>query len=489
MLPTLRRPHHTAQNPNIELCYLARPAGGTSGEASMATNFPYEKMVLVCTKEKPDGAPSCMAAGSGAVLDAFKSEVARAGLAERVLVTNSGCLGLCKRGPNVIVQPDGCWYTGVQPHEVSAIVERHLAQGQPVERKDPDAEAIRQEAAETKERARRSLAARAAAGFLPEDVDAMARFQPARVLLTAVELDVFSALGDSGASARAVAEKRSLSPHGTEGLLNALVALGILKKEGDRFIDGAVASEFLRAGAPHDARGALMHSVHLWNRWSTLTEAVRQGTSVLPRDTAEEPAEWTEAFIAAMHRNASVRAPIVVGALDLAGVERVLDVGGGSGAYAAQFARAKPDLRATVLDLGSVVPLTRRYLDASGVSDRVETIVGSLHQERLGEGYDLVFLSAICHMLSPEENQELVGKVFQALRPGGRMVIQDFILDDAKTGPKTGALFALNMLVGTERGSAYSGAEYLGWSREAGFAEAKVVPIPGPTDLVVARRE
>ena len=114
--------------------------------------------------------------------------------------------------------------------------------------------------------------------------------------------------------------------------------------------------------------------------------------------------------------------------------------------------------------------------------------MGNIGDDRYGVGYDLVFLSAICHMNGPEENRRMLAKAFAALAPGGRVAIQDFILNPDKAGPKTGALFALNMLVGTRAGGTYNEAEYAAWLSDAGFGEIRRVRLPGPTDLIVARK-
>jgi hypothetical protein len=113
---------------------------------------------------------------------------------------------------------------------------------------------------------------------------------------------------------------------------------------------------------------------------------------------------------------------------------------------------------------------------------------GDLRRGPLGEGYDLVFVSAICHMLSPEENCELLGRCFAALGPRGRIVLQDFILDPEKTSPKSAALFALNMLTGTRAGSTYSEPEYTAWLNGAGFRNIRRLHTPGPASLMVAER-
>lgn len=111
-----------------------------------------------------------------------------------------------------------------------------------------------------------------------------------------------------------------------------------------------------------------------------------------------------------------------------------------------------------------------------------------MRKDDFGSGFDLVFISAICHMNSPEGNIELLQKSFKALSENGRVVIQDFILNNDKTSPRTASLFALNMLVGTRAGSSYSEAEYADWLKRTGFGDIKLIRLPGPTALMVAKR-
>jgi cyclopropane fatty-acyl-phospholipid synthase-like methyltransferase len=166
----------------------------------------------------------------------------------------------------------------------------------------------------------------------------------------------------------------------------------------------------------------------------------------------------------------------------------MLDVGGGSGAYSIAFAESNPALRAEILDLATVEPIALRHIRAAGVEDRVKVRVGDLRSGNFGEGHDLVFLSAICHMLSPAENLALLHRCHQALVAGGRVVIQDFILEADKTAPRFAALFALNMLVGTPGGSSYSETEFAAWLADAGFREIRHVRLPGTTGLMIASR-
>ena len=441
---------------------------------------PFRYHVFVCDQKKPEGAPSCCARGSVKVIETLRAEVAAQGLGDQVQITTCGSLGLCESGPNMVVYPEGVWYSGVTPADVAEIVREHFGNGRVVGRlARPDEASVRAEIEENKRRRLAAMKAQQAAGVLPDDIAGLLRaFQESRVLLTAVELDLFTAVGN-GATAADVAKQIGTDPRATGMLMNALAALELLEKTDGVYKNTPVMARYFTAGSKDYARPSTMHTVHLWKRWSTLTEAVRAGTAV----SAERGDDWTEAFIAAMHRNASGRAAQVVAAVGAEGVRRMLDVGGGSGAYSIAFAKANPDLHADILDLGDVVSIAQRHIREAGVENRVKTCVGDLRSDAFGTGYDLVFISQICHMLGVEGNRELIRKAHHALAPGGRIVIQDFMFG------RTAALFALNMLVGTKEGSTYSEAEYAGWLREAGFHDIRPVRLPGgPSSLMIAQR-
>jgi (2Fe-2S) ferredoxin/SAM-dependent methyltransferase len=447
---------------------------------------PFRHHVFACEQRKPDGLPCCAARGSTAVIEALRREVTTQGLLDAVQITPCGSVGLCEHGPNIVVYPEGTWYSGVTPADVPEIVREHLGKGRPVARlvRSDDA-SLKAEIETSRRRAVEARRAQEAAGAVPDDLLRLVRgFQESRIVLTGLELDVFTAVG-AGASAETVARACEVDPRGMTVLLNALTALGLLAKKDGVFENTPLTARFLAAGSKDDARDALKHNLSLWQRWSTLTGAVRAGHAVLTGETRERGDAWTIPFIAAMHRNAAMRAPLVVEAVGAGGVKRMLDVGGGSGAYSIAFARANPALEAEVFDLPTVVPIAQRHVDEAGVQSRVRTRTGDLRSDPFGTGYDLVLVSAICHMLGPEANRDLFARIRKALVPGGRVVVQDFIVDDSGTAPAHAALFAVNMLVGTEAGSTYSEAEYRHWLQGAGFTTVRLVKLPGPSDLVI----
>jgi (2Fe-2S) ferredoxin/2-polyprenyl-3-methyl-5-hydroxy-6-metoxy-1,4-benzoquinol methylase len=448
---------------------------------------PFRYHVFVCDQQKPEGAPCCAARGSGKTIEALRREIAARGLMDEVQITVCGSLGLCERGPNLIVYPEGVWYSQVRPEDVPELVKTHFQEGRVLERlANADATALAAEVRSNRDKMLAALRARDAAGALPDELAQTLRaFQESRVLLTAVELDVFTAVGQ-GASAREVAGKLATDPRATEMLMNALVATGLLTKQAGMFRNTPLVARYFVKDSPDDARAATMHTVHLWLRWSKLTDCVRAGTAVAREGVRAE--EWTWAFIAAMHRGAVERAPQVVQAVGTEGVARLLDVGGGSGAYSIAFARASGKIQAEVLDLETVIPIAQSHIEKAGLANRIQTRAGDLRAGKLGEGFDVVFVSAICHMLSPAENRDLLRRCHAALEPHGRVVIQDFILEADKTAPKWAALFALNMLVGTRAGSTYSEEEYAAWLEEAGFQNVRRIRLPGPSGLMLGTR-
>jgi SAM-dependent methyltransferase len=313
-------------------------------------------------------------------------------------------------------------------------------------------------------------------------------FQRSRPLLTAYELGLFTVLNDEERRSAEVAAAIGADPRATDRLMNALVAMGLLEKRDGRFRNSPGAAASLVKGRPGYMAG-LAHTNHLWDTWSGLTATVREGRPHVARGPiSERDSDWLRPFIAAMHWRARQSAGELVKLLDLDGVSRVLDVGGGSGAYAMAFARARHGVSAVVFDLPSVVPLTRGYIQEEGLSAAVEAEAGDYLRDPLGSGYDLVFMSAVVHSNSADENRLLVRKAASALNPGGRLVIQDFLMAEDRTGPPQAALFALNMLVGTPSGDTYTESEVREWMAEAGLGGTTRVDTAFGTNVLVGRR-
>lgn len=447
---------------------------------------PFRHHVIVCTQQKSENVPCCAASGAFSILDAVYAEVGKAGLSDEVIISTCGCLGLCESGPVMIVYPEATWYAKLTRDDVKEIVTSHLGEGKPVMGLvRNDYVKMRDEILEHRKGYFAMLAGKDAAGVFPDDLHETIRgFMASRVILTGVELDVFTAIGE-GATADELAKKLDTDARATELLLNALVSLGILQKSDDKFHNSERAARFLAEGTRDSARQGQLHTAGMWRRWSHLTEAVKTGMPA-PRDC---DAQDVRSFIACMDVSSRARARAITQAVGVNGTRRMLDLGGGSGVYSIAFAKASPELRAEVVDLPDVVLLAEEQIKKAGLSERIATRPGDMLTVQLpSQSYDLALLSSICHMFSPEENRTLFTRAYEALAPKGRIAIADFIVDPDKTSPRSAALFALNMLVATRGGATYSEPEYEAWLKAAGFAETKRVRLPGPVNLILATK-
>ena len=295
-------------------------------------------------------------------------------------------------------------------------------------------------------------------------------FQKSRILLSGFELDIFTNIEEAGITNNQISHNLNLDEHACERLMNALVSLGFLKKKNHLFYNTAESFAFLSKKSP-DYLGGLMHSNHLWNTWSNLTKVVRTGVSAHPDEINSRGEDWLTPFITAMHDRAKKQAPLQLASIDLSEIKSILDIGGGSGAYSMEFASRKPSIDATVFDLPNVVPITKVFLEKEGFSDKVKTYAGDYTTDDLPGGFDMVFLSAIIHSNSLEVNADLIKKCFGSLNKNGRIVIQDWIMNNDRTQPTPGAVFAINMLVGTESGDCYTEQEVTEMLSAAGFKD------------------
>jgi len=313
-------------------------------------------------------------------------------------------------------------------------------------------------------------------------------FEAAKVFLVAVDYDFFTPL-EQGCSAAELARMRGLDARAVELCLNALTALGLLEKSAERFRNGAAASRWLVMGEGY--RGHIFrHIHHCWDAWHNLDQVVRDGH---PLDVAEDRAlggedERTRDFIRGMDDVTRELAPEVVAGLDLDGVRVLLDVGGGPGRYAQTFLTLHQNLEEVRLfDLPGAIEVARANLEKFAGRDKVTLQPGDLHLDEFAPGVDLVWISQVLHSLDERACRALLTKAKRALKPGGRVMIHEFLLADDCAGPPQAALFAVHMLVMTAGGRAYSGAEISAWLGELGFLEV-AVNAAGPETAIVSAR-
>jgi SAM-dependent methyltransferase len=304
----------------------------------------------------------------------------------------------------------------------------------------------------------------------PEALLALARgFQESRVLLTGAELDLFTLLSREALAAPEIAGRLGADLRALTTVLDALAAMELLEKR-DGLYRTAPGARCLSTDAPDSIHPMLLHAAALWARWTTLTRRV--GGTPLPE---RHPDESLRAFIGAMHVVAAPQADRIVAAALVGPARRLLDVGGGPATYTMAFLRTEPALAATLFDLPPVVEIARERIARAGLADRVTLVPGDFETDELPPGHDLAWLSAIIHQNSREQNAALFVRIFRALVPGGRLVLRDHVMEPDRTRPRPGALFAVNMLVGTSGGGTYTLEEIRAGLSRAGFERVRLI--------------
>jgi len=303
----------------------------------------------------------------------------------------------------------------------------------------------------------------------PQNILELGRnFMECRILLSAAELDLFTLLAPSPLSVEEIAVKLGANLRALTILLDALAAIGLLVKREQRYQTEPSAAVLLSAHEPQSILPMVLHLATLWERWSHLTDMIR-GKEIPEKPSVVEDGKSLRAFIGAMNVVATPLAPRIVAAVNPASATSLLDVGGASGTYTLAFLNALPGLRATLFDRPNVIEMAKERLSLAGVLDRVRLVSGDFHYDELPPGHDLAFLSAIIHQNSPDQNLDLYRKVFRALTPGGRIVIRDHIMNPDRTMPRSGAIFAVNMLMATNSGNSYTFKEVRDGLFQAGF--------------------
>jgi len=309
------------------------------------------------------------------------------------------------------------------------------------------------------------------------------------VAWTALELGVFQKLCSKPMDAAAAAKALKCSRRGTEPLLNALAAIGLLEKKKGVFSLTGFSKKFLVEDSPDYIGSMAYHTGHLMRAWVQLPDSVRTG-SPAPRPPADSPEakKRHRHFILAMNDNARRMAGLVVKALDLRGVKRVIDIGGGPGTYAFEFARTIPGCSVAVFDTHPTCAIAREQIMKLGFQSQVGTIEGDFTKDSLGTGFDIALMANILHIYSPAVNKKIIKKGFTALNPGGQLVVVEFALEPDGTAPVSGAMFSINMLVNSAGGAAYPSADITSWMRGAGFERVKTVPIDGRAVAITGRK-
>jgi hypothetical protein len=262
-------------------------------------------------------------------------------------------------------------------------------------------------------------------------------YRAARALQTAVMIDLFTNLAAGGMSLEEICQKCRTKAALTEKLLIACCALGLLERHEGKYNNTPLASEYLVRGTEFYQGDIIAHSAVVWDTWDKLPEDIR---------AEQEPVNEHKDFIFGMHNVAVAgRVQLFLEHVDLAGRKKLFDAGGGPGTYSIEACRKYPELEATVFDLPETIAIAKGFVESSGVGDRITLQEGDWDADDFGDGNDVVLLSDVMH--GPESGADmLLGKAFESMSSGGLLVVQEFLLNDEKSGPVTSSLF--NIMVG-----------------------------------------
>ena len=311
------------------------------------------------------------------------------------------------------------------------------------------------------------------------------------ILGSAARHGLFDALERGGGNADSVAAATGISVRGAQALLDGLTGLGLLTHADGQYRNTPHASTFLIKGKPAYLGGMAEVMCGSLRDWATLPDAVKTGepTATMTVDMADN--DFWHLLVPAIAPLSFPVAQMAAQRLDLAnaGAVRWLDVGGGSGVWSAAWLRANQQAIGTQLDWPIVNSIAKGFVGRFGVGDRFHTIDGDFHAVDFGErAYEYAILSHIAHQESPQDNIEIFRRLHRALKPGGTLVVNDFILDDQRMGEPFAMMFASQMLLVTKSGSTWRQSDYRTWLREAGFAAVDIVQTGTPATVVFATR-
>jgi SAM-dependent methyltransferase len=320
-------------------------------------------------------------------------------------------------------------------------------------------------------------------------------FWASKTLLSAVEMGVFTELVHGPEKLDSLAGRVGLHPRSARDFLDALVALGFLRRVDGVYSNTPETELFLDRHKPSYIGGILeMAGGRLFGHWNNLTEGLRTGRQ--QNEAKDDPSDSPflalyadparlKGFLKAMSGISHGANMAIAKKAPWAKYKTFVDLGAAQGDLVLQIALANPHLTGIGFDLPPVGPIFEEYVEAHGLNGRVRFQPGDFFNEGLPGNVDVFTMGHILHDWNVDEKKMLVKKAYEALNPGGALVVYDAIIDDDRSKNAFGLLMSLNMLIETPGGFDYTGAECIGWMKEAGFRDAYVEHLVGPDSMVV----
>jgi ubiquinone/menaquinone biosynthesis C-methylase UbiE len=318
-------------------------------------------------------------------------------------------------------------------------------------------------------------------------------YAPPLIISAGVSNKIFDSLEDGAKTPEQVAEETGASARALGILMNALVGLGLLKKDRKgKYSLTPESAAFLLSKKPGTHAGFFgIIAPQLISRWLRLSDIVREGRPAVAVNQETEGTEFFSQLVENIIPMSYPPAQKLGDHLKLAKAKneiQVLDLGAGSGIWGIALAQKSPRVRVTAVDWAGMIPTTKRITQKFGVGDRFNYVEADMLEANFGSGYDIATLGHILHSEGEDRSRQLLRKIFRGLKSGGTIAIAEWLVNDDRTKPLPSLMFAVQMLVNTEKGDTFSFNEIKNWLEEAGFKKVRKLEGPGPSPLVLATK-
>jgi ubiquinone/menaquinone biosynthesis C-methylase UbiE len=318
-------------------------------------------------------------------------------------------------------------------------------------------------------------------------------YAPPLIIGAAVNNKVFDSLATGAKTAEQISKETGASVRGLRAIMNALVGLDLLKKDRkEKYSLTPESAAFLLTDKPGTQAGFFAAILpQLVSKWLSLPEVVREGRPVLAVNQEEPGTEFFSQLVENIIPMSYPSAQALADHLKLAKTKhavRVLDLAAGSGIWGIALIQKSPRVRVTAVDWAGMIPTTKRITQKFGVADRFNYIEGDLREANFGNGYDIATLGHILHSEGEDRSRALLKKTLRALKPEGTIAVAEWLVNDDRTDPAHSLMFAVQMLVNTEKGDTFSFNEIKNWLEDAGFKKVRKLNAPGPSPLILATK-
>ena len=327
----------------------------------------------------------------------------------------------------------------------------------------------------------------------PESINELARsFWSSAILRAGIKLDVFSILEGNSLTSDDIAQRTSASSRYVRAFLDSCAVLDLLDKRGDTYTNSSQASRFLVKGKKEYVGDHALHHTNTWASWGRLDDVIREGKTLLPYETGyvDTATYWTNYMMGQHNRAASGQAHHLVESVDLRSRRKLLDLGGGAASYSIALCGANPQLKAVVLDSKEPLWIAEPLVEEHNLQGQITLLEGDFLETELETDYDVVLISGVVLITSEEDCHRLLKIAYDALLPGGMVIIQDYMrVDHSPDRIRLDTLENLYVMVAFDPGAGdREGEEVASWLQDSGFQNPKMIPLPTQLALITAEK-